>query len=75
MCESVFPLVSIFYHYQFRTKKNVEVSMEWMKGSKFSARRSKAVDHAAQSMLDSRKHFCESNVLCRSGSPTNRNLQ
>lgn len=60
MYESVFPVVSIFYHYQFRTKKNIEVSMDWMKSPKFSSRRNKHVEHAAQTLLDSRKHFRKS---------------
>lgn len=57
--EKVFPLVTIFYHYQFRTKKNLEVSMDWLKGSKYASRcrNAKAVEHAGKALIDCRKQF------------------
>lgn len=63
--EKVFPLVTVFYHYQFRTKKNLEVSMDWLRGSKYASRcrNAKAVEHAGKVLLDHRKEFRKSGAI------------
>ncbi|KFH41901.1 hypothetical protein ACRE_073600 [Hapsidospora chrysogenum ATCC 11550] len=53
--ESFFPLVAIFYHYQFRMKKSVEFTPDGI-----SALRSKAIEKPARDLLDCRKPFLQS---------------
>ena len=58
--ENFFPVMTIFYHYHFRNKKSVEVSMDWLKAPyPTRACHSKRLHHAAKEMFDSRKPFCK----------------
>ncbi|KAK1241473.1 hypothetical protein MKX08_001447 [Trichoderma sp. CBMAI-0020] len=57
LAESFYPLLVVYYHYQFRTKKSLELSLDWLKTPKYPAAacHSKAIHEAAQYLLDSRK--------------------
>lgn len=61
LTESFFPLLVVYYHYQFRTKKSLELSLDWLKTPKYPAAacQSKAIHEAAQYLLDSRKEHCK----------------
>lgn len=55
--------MTIFYHYQFRMKKSLEFSPDWLREPKYSARRHvKGIEAAANDMLDCRKKFRKSGV-------------
>ncbi|KAL6869296.1 hypothetical protein ACO1O0_000620 [Amphichorda felina] len=61
LLEHFFPLVAIFYHYQFRTKKSLELSADWLREPKFSSGRYiKAIETTAGDLLDCRKKFLQS---------------
>jgi hypothetical protein len=60
LSDGFFPLLATFYHYQFRTKKSLEVSLDWLKSSKYNGCRSRAIEHSGRILLDSRKHFLQS---------------
>ncbi|UKZ79596.1 hypothetical protein TrVFT333_007354 [Trichoderma virens FT-333] len=57
LADSFFPLLVVFYHYQFRTKKSLELSLDWLKSPTYPAAacHSRAIREAAQQLLDSRK--------------------
>ncbi|KAL7925117.1 hypothetical protein ACQKWADRAFT_285099 [Trichoderma austrokoningii] len=57
LAESFYPLLVVFYHYQFRTKKSLELSLDWLKTPQYPATacQSRAIREAAQYLLDSRK--------------------
>ncbi|KAK5990793.1 hypothetical protein PT974_09066 [Cladobotryum mycophilum] len=57
IADSFFPLLTVFYHYQFRTKKSLEMSMDWLKAPSYPARacQSNAIHMHAQQLLDARK--------------------
>lgn len=57
--ESFFPVMAIFYHYHFKMKKSVEVSMDWLKAPAYpsNAVLSKRLHHAAKELIDCRKDF------------------
>ncbi|KAJ6782912.1 hypothetical protein PWT90_10489 [Aphanocladium album] len=59
MSDMVFPLMTTFYHYQFRTKKSLEVSLDWLSSSKYPSRacKSKPLHMTAKHLFDSRKEF------------------
>lgn len=61
LAESFYPLLVVFYHYQFRTKKSLELSLDWLKTPKYPAEacHSRAIHEAAQYLLDSRKEHCK----------------
>lgn len=61
LAESFYPLLVVFYHYQFRTKKSLELSLDWLKTPKYPAAacHSRAIHEAAQYLLDSRKEHCK----------------
>jgi hypothetical protein len=61
LTESFFPLLVVYYHYQFRTKKSLELSLDWLKTPKYPAAacQSRAIHEAAQYLLDSRKEHCK----------------
>jgi hypothetical protein len=56
-----FPLLTMFYHYQFRMKKSIELSLDWLKSSKYpsEARKSKLLHQSAKDMHDHRRSFCK----------------
>jgi hypothetical protein len=60
LADEFFPLLATFYHYQFRTRKSLEVSLDWLKSSKYSGCRHKAIEHSGKILLDSRMHFLQS---------------
>lgn len=59
MSDMVFPLMTTFYHYQFRTKKSLEVSLDWLSSSKYPAKacKSKVLQMTAKHLFESRKDF------------------
>lgn len=59
MSDLVFPLMTTFYHYQFRTKKSLEVSLDWLSSSKYPSRacKSKPLQMTAKHLFESRKDF------------------
>lgn len=59
MADMVFPLITTFYHYQFRTKKSLEVSLDWLSSSKYPSRacKSKPLQITAKALFESRKDF------------------
>ncbi|KAG9249526.1 uncharacterized protein F5Z01DRAFT_631548 [Emericellopsis atlantica] len=59
LSDGFFPLLATFYHYQFRTKKSLEVSLDWLRSSKYNGCRYKAIEHSGRILLDSRKHFLQ----------------
>jgi hypothetical protein len=61
LCESFFPLMTVFYHYQFRSKKSLELSLDWLKTSKCPRRvwESRAIPIIGQQLIDSRREMCE----------------
>lgn len=60
--DTAFPLIATFYHYQFRMKKNLTPPGDWLKSSAYpeTARKSKALRHLTNVILDTRKAFCKS---------------
>lgn len=61
LSDSFFPLLVVFYHYQFRTKKSLELSLDWLKSPTYpvAACQSRAIREAAQQLLDARKDHCK----------------
>jgi hypothetical protein len=61
LAESFYPLLVVFYHYQFRTKKSLEMSLDWLKTPQYPAAacHSRAIHETAQYLLDSRKEHCK----------------
>ncbi|CAM1506803.1 Fc.00g064440.m01.CDS01 [Cosmosporella sp. VM-42] len=60
LSEKFFPLMAVFYHYQFRTKKSLELSLDWLKSPYPSkACQSKRIRNFAKDLIDSRKKFYE----------------
>ncbi|KAM3465776.1 hypothetical protein MY5147_008416 [Beauveria neobassiana] len=59
MADMVFPLMTTFYHYQFRTKKSLEVSLDWLSSSKYPSKacKSKVLQMTAKHLFESRKDF------------------
>ncbi|KEY74129.1 hypothetical protein S7711_05378 [Stachybotrys chartarum IBT 7711] len=61
LSEGFFPLLTIFYHYQFRTKKSLEVSLDGLKspypGMTYPTQ---TISRLAQSLLDTRKAMYQS---------------
>lgn len=58
--DSFFPQLTILYHYLFRMKKSIEVSVEWLKAPKYARHpRGKAIEHTGMAMIDCRKKFCK----------------
>ncbi|CEJ85813.1 hypothetical protein VHEMI03923 [[Torrubiella] hemipterigena] len=57
--DTAFPLITTFYHYQFRMKKNLSPPDDWLKSSGYPerARKSKALRQLTNAILDSRKAF------------------
>ena len=56
--DTFFPLMGIFYHYLFRTKKSLEVSIDWLKGPKYC--QGQTIKLYARQLLDTRKSMCKS---------------
>jgi hypothetical protein len=54
--ENLFPLVSVFYHYQFRTKRSVELSLDWLK------KPSEALESGVKHLMATRTRFRESTL-------------
>ena len=50
-------MIAVFYHYQFRTKKSIEVSLDWLKGKKYPRQgvESRAIHGYGQLMIETRK--------------------
>ncbi|POR31777.1 Uncharacterized protein TPAR_08018 [Tolypocladium paradoxum] len=58
LADTHFPLVAIFYHYQFRTKKSLELSLDWLETGPYlrQAPKKKAeLRRIGQQLLDARK--------------------
>ncbi|KAF7562176.1 hypothetical protein G7046_g1963 [Stylonectria norvegica] len=62
LAERFFPLMTVFYHYQFRTKKSLEMSLDWLKSPSYPLRacQSKSLRIYAKDLVDSRKQMYES---------------
>ncbi|KAH7171070.1 hypothetical protein EDB81DRAFT_189221 [Dactylonectria macrodidyma] len=62
MNDKVFSLLATFYHYQFRTKKSLEMSLDWLKSSSYPSRacHSKRIRKCTKDMLGSRNELYES---------------
>jgi hypothetical protein len=59
MMKSFFPLLTMFYHYQFRMKKSVELSLDWVSKYPSDARKSKLLYQSAKEKDAARRPFCE----------------
>ncbi|KAH6997914.1 hypothetical protein BKA56DRAFT_664561 [Ilyonectria sp. MPI-CAGE-AT-0026] len=61
MTDKVFPLLAIFYHYQFRTKKSLDMSLDWLKSSTYPSRacHSKRIRKFTKDMMSSKKGLYE----------------
>jgi hypothetical protein len=67
-------LLAIFYHYQFRTKKSIEFSFDWLdniSSSHVPREDRDLIRRLGQQLLASRKELCKfpsqrSRALCRS---------
>ncbi|KAK7424883.1 hypothetical protein QQX98_000158 [Neonectria punicea] len=59
LTDKVFPLLAVFYHYQFRTKKSLEMPLDWLKSSPHQAHRTKRIRKHAKEMTNSKKDFYE----------------
>ncbi|KAF7545139.1 hypothetical protein G7Z17_g9397 [Cylindrodendrum hubeiense] len=61
MTDKVFPLLAIFYHYQFRTKKSLDMSLDWLKSSSYPSRacHSKRIRKFTKDMMSSKKELYE----------------
>ncbi|KAL6886539.1 hypothetical protein HDV57DRAFT_392431 [Trichoderma longibrachiatum] len=57
LADSFFPLLVVFYHYQFRTKKSLELSLDWLKAPTYPPAlcHNRAIRESAQQLLDCRK--------------------
>jgi hypothetical protein len=59
LCDHFFPMLTVFYHYQFRTKKSLDALSEWVKPTHSSTSKgacdSRTIRHIAQALLDARK--------------------
>ena len=57
-----FPLVAIFYHYQFRTKKSLELPLDWLEAGPYlrqAPKKRAEIRRIGQQLLDARKATCE----------------
>lgn len=54
-------MLTIFYHYQFRTKKSLEMDLDWLKSPPYPARasQSKRIRSFAKDLIESRKKLCK----------------
>lgn len=53
--------MAIFYHYQFRTKKSLDLSLDWLEAGLAAGQKKRAeVRRLGQQLLDARKDMCES---------------
>ena len=60
LCDNFFPLLSVFYHYQFRSKKTLELSLDWLKNSKYSRRVWEGlIPFIGNQLIDSRREMCK----------------
>lgn len=62
LAEVHFPLVAIFYHYQFRTKKSLEISLDWLQAGPHLHRDATAmadIRRLGQQLLDARRDMCK----------------
>lgn len=59
----VYPLLSVFYHYQFRTKKSLELSVDCLKrpAQRIGMLDLGPIGQTCQALLNSRKDFCKFN--------------
>jgi hypothetical protein len=57
LIDSFFPLMAVFYRYQFRTKKSLEMSMDWLKPSKVATFAYEAMCRSAGQMLACRNEM------------------
>ncbi|KAH7329074.1 hypothetical protein B0I35DRAFT_473712 [Stachybotrys elegans] len=57
LSDGFFPLMSTLYHYQFRTRQSLELSLEWLKAMPYppTAFRRSDIHQLAQQLLDGRK--------------------
>jgi hypothetical protein len=52
-------LIAVFYRYQFRTKKSLEMSMDWLKPSSMNREAYESLCRSAEQLLAGRKEMCE----------------
>lgn len=51
----------MLYHHQFRSKKNIEVSLDWLEtDSKYNKIDTKSIRNAGKRLVESRKELCKS---------------
>ncbi|KAF4512444.1 hypothetical protein G6O67_001583 [Ophiocordyceps sinensis] len=58
LADTYFPLVAIFYHYQFRTKKSLDLSLDWLEAGLAAGQALKKraeIRRLGQQLLDARK--------------------
>lgn len=68
LADTYFPLVAIFYHYQFRTKKSLDLSLDWLEAGLAAGQALKKraeIRRLGQQLLDARKDMCESSPECQ----------
>jgi len=56
-----FPMVAIFYHYQFRTKKSLEISLDWLQAGshhRHDPKNKGDICHLGRRLLEARKDMC-----------------
>lgn len=64
--EGFYPLLAVFYHYQFRTKKSIEHSFDWLDtiSSSYVSREEKdQIRHFGMQLLASRRDLCKSVLI------------
>ncbi|OAQ81894.1 hypothetical protein PCL_07144 [Purpureocillium lilacinum] len=58
-----FPMVAIFYHYQFRTKKSLEISLDWLQAGshhRHDPKNKGDICHLGRRLLEARKDMYQS---------------
>lgn len=63
--DNFFPLVTVFYRFQFRMRRNLELPKDWHKDTCYPAhaRNSKTLQKLTKAVFDGRTDFCKSCFL------------
>lgn len=63
--DNFFPLITVFYRFQFRMKRNLELPTDWLKAACYPAhaRKSKALHRLTEDVFNARKEFCKTSVF------------
>ncbi|UNI19549.1 hypothetical protein JDV02_005729 [Purpureocillium takamizusanense] len=66
MIDKVFSHLATFYHYHFRTKRSLEISLDWLNSSKYPSRafHSQKLRKFTKDMLRSREDLCTYPIAC-----------